>query len=120
VSVRGAVHRWVNAPLGAQSRIIVDQAWSLPIELAPLPDVELTIFHSPEDLALGDAAFFPIRGVSEPDGSFDFGGTTAPGKNEMALRAVRDGCEETSATFVNYGSGAPHTVQVILVCPNVP
>ena len=118
VSVRGAVHRWANAPLDAQGRIIVDQAWSLPIELTPLPGVELTIFHSPEDAALGDAAFFPIRAVSEPDGSFDFGGTTRAGKHAMAIRAARAGCNEALATFVNHGSGGPHTVQVILVCPD--
>jgi hypothetical protein len=119
VYLKGVAYRWRNAPAGARSQIVVDEPWTKSAELVPLPGVEVTIYPNP-DRAGQPPEPGEWESASDHTGAFNVGGTTAPGKHTMALFAKRAGCGEAVGRFVNHGSGAPHTVAIIMVCPDSP
>jgi hypothetical protein len=116
VYLKGVVYRWVDPPPGASSKVFVDQAWALPVRLSPLADAEVTIYDSLEDARRGHPEVGNWQKKSAADGSFDVGGTTAPGNHTMAVAVTRAGCSTVYGTYLNHGSGEPHTVAVVLVC----
>lgn len=117
VELKGVVYRWVDAPGGATSRIIVDQPWALPAQLIPLAGVQVTIYGSTADAKKGVPEIGDWQGKSNADGSFEVGGSTAPGSHTMAVAAKLPGCRDAIGSFVNEGDSGKHTVAIILVCP---
>jgi hypothetical protein len=123
VGMHGKAYRWVNPPPSVHGAVgIDDPKFRLPRQIAPLEGVDLTIYHSPEYAFRTDETALLWRTVAQSgvDGSFEDGGTCAPGSYDMALGVVKEGCEPIFRVFHHDGKESDHELVILLVCRNLP
>lgn len=116
VGMAGSTYRWVDPPPGAKSFIVVDEALPQGLTLEPLSGVDLTLYYTSGSVRDKgeDARLWRDEVASSANGTFDMGGTSAPGEYESAIEARKDGCQSVLHRFEH--DRHDHLASVVLVC----
>jgi hypothetical protein len=108
LSVKGEVYEWLDAPAAAGSVIYLDSIPPNDMRVAPLPEVEITLEHWPND-----AAQHRARMTTDTDGRFSGGFVVGSGRFAATVSANAAGFRSAARAFRH--EGQPHTVRVLLV-----